>query len=139
MSHSPIDLYKQIFEKMITRAVGIQGEQVAVDYFCESGYRILERNFKSFSGEIDIIAIKNELIVFFEVKSRNYSSYGSGLECVTPEKISKIIRTAEFYLRFKRLMDADCRFDVILTTDERVVEHIPNAFTKADASRKKHW
>ena len=124
---------------MNTRALGILGEQVAVEYLLKSGYRILERNFQTKTGEIDIVATKNGVIVFVEVKSRNYLSHGSGLESVTPDKIYKIIHTAETFLLLKRLRGADCRFDIILTTDEEVIEHIPNAFTKADAGRKKHW
>lgn len=124
---------------MNTRALGILGEQVAVEYLSKSGYKILERNFQTKMGEIDIIASKNGVIVFIEVKSRNYLSHGSGMESVTPDKIFKITRTADTYLIMKRMTNADCRFDVILTTDEEVIEHIPNAFTKADAGRKKHW
>lgn len=124
---------------MITRAKGIMGEQVAVEYLEKGGYRILERNFTSKMGEIDIVAFKDGVIVFVEVKSRNYFDHGSGLESVTPDKISKIVRTADLYLTYKRKTYADCRFDVILTTDEEIIEHIPNAFTRADAGRKKHW
>lgn len=124
---------------MNTRALGITGEQVAVEYLAKSGYKILERNYKSKIGEIDIIAWDNNQIVFVEVKSRNYLSHGTGVESVTPDKIFKIVKTAEIYLLSKRKLNFDCRFDIILTTDEQVIEHIPNAFTKADAGRKKHW
>lgn len=124
---------------MNTRALGIIGEQVAVEYLSKSGYKILERNFATKMGEIDIIALKDGVIIFIEVKSRNYFSHGSGLESVTPDKIYKLVRTADTYLVLHRMANADCRFDIILTTDEQVIEHIPNAFTKSDAGRKKHW
>lgn len=124
---------------MNTRALGITGEQLAVEYLVKSGYKILERNYKSKIGEIDIIAWDNNQIVFVEVKSRNYLSHGTGIESVTPDKIFKIVKTAEIYLLSKHRLNTDCRFDIILTTDEQVIEHIPNAFTKADAGRKKHW
>ncbi len=124
---------------MNTRAIGINGEQIAVEYLVKSGYKILERNYSCKIGEIDIIAYKNNIIVFVEVKSRNYFSHGSGIESVTPDKIYKIIKTADIYLLSKRKINADCRFDIILTTDEEIIEHIPNAFTRADAGRKKHW
>lgn len=124
---------------MITKAKGIMGEQVAIEYLVKDGYRILGRNFSCKMGEIDIIALKDGVIVFVEVKSRNFFAHGSGLESVTPDKISKIVRTADLYLTCKRKTYADCRFDVILTNDEEIIEHIPNAFTRADAGRKKHW
>lgn len=124
---------------MNTRAEGIQGEQIAKEYLESKGYRIVEINYLTKVGEIDIIAAKNGVAVFCEVKRRSTSKYGSGLESVTPDKIRKIIKTAELFLLKKNASNVPCRFDVILVNDSEVIEHIPNAFTKQDAGRKKHW
>ena len=124
---------------MTTRTEGIIGESIAKEYLENSGYGILETNFSAKTGEIDIIAYKNETVIFVEVKRRNQNEYGYGLESVTPDKIRKIVKTAEIYLLSKGRFDAYCRFDVITVNDREIVEHIKNAFTKQDPGRKKHW
>lgn len=124
---------------MITRAEGILGEQIAIEYLKQQGYSILERNYTEKSGEIDIISRIKNVIVFVEVKRRTGNKYGNGLESVTPEKISRIIKTAELYLLRKKMSDCLCRFDILIVGADEVKEHIKNAFTKQDAGRKKHW
>lgn len=124
---------------MITRAEGILGEQIAIEFLEQQGYRILERNYTEKSGEIDIISQKNNVIVFVEVKRRTGAKFGNGLESVTPDKIRRIIKTAELYLLRKRMSDCCCRFDILIVGADEVKEHIKNAFTKQDAGRKKHW
>lgn len=124
---------------MITRAEGVLGEQIAIEYLEQQGYRILERNYTEKSGEIDIISQKNNVIVFVEVKRRTGAKFGNGLESVTPDKIRRIIKTAELYLLRKGMSDCSCRFDILIVGIDEVKEHIRNAFTKQDAGRKKHW
>lgn len=106
------------------RKVGDKGESKAVDYLLSIGYQILERNFYSRYGEIDIIAKDKNSIVFVEVKLRNNDKYGKGLESISKRKISSILKTAQFYLKTD---DIDCRFDVI-SIDSDKIEHIINAF-----------
>lgn len=124
---------------MTTRTEGIIGESIAKEYLEKQGYVVLETNYLAKTGEIDIIAVKNSTFVFVEVKRRTSNKYGMGLESVTPDKIRKIVKTAEIYLMSKGRYDSFCRFDVIEVDDEKVIEHIKNAFTKQDAGRKKHW
>ncbi len=124
---------------MNTRSDGIQGELIAKEYLQKQGYRIVQLNYSTKVGEIDIIAAKDGVAVFCEVKRRSSNKYGSGLESVTPDKIRKIIKTAEIFLLSKKASYVPCRFDVIVVGDSEVVEHVPNAFTKEDAGKKKHW
>lgn len=112
------------------RNIGIVGENIATNYLLENGYAILERNFRSKTGEIDIIAQKNQIIVFVEVKSRNNNKYGFPYESVDYRKQQKIIRTAQSYINFKGLTDCQYRFDIVevfLKTKNKV-NHIQNAF-----------
>jgi len=84
------------------------------------------------TGEIDIIAEKDGVLVFCEVKSRSGLCYGSGAESVNFQKQQHIIRTALLYLQRYHLYDRPCQFDVIeiLAEAERPtsIHHIPNAF-----------
>ncbi len=105
---------------MITRAEGVLGEQIAIEYLEQQGYRILERNYTEKSGEIDIISQKNNVIVFVEVKRRTGAKFGNGLESVTPDKIRRIIKTAELYLLRKGMSDCSCRFDILIVGIDEV-------------------
>lgn len=77
-----------------------------------AGVRILDRNFRSKNGEIDIIAEDGAIIVFIEVKTRHVGGFGTPGEAVTLKKQQKIIRTAQFYLVGKRRQILT-RFDVL--------------------------
>ena len=93
---------------------GKEGEDFATTYLQENGYKILERNFSCKSGEIDIIALKNNEIVFIEVKTRTSDKYGLPSEAVTKEKLKHLYRTAEYYLITRNLFgNIDTRIDVI--------------------------
>jgi putative endonuclease len=105
---------------------GKKGEDYAVKFLKKNGYQILERNYSAKTGEIDIIAEKDDAIIFIEVKTRSSDAYGAGFEAVTNAKQNKIIRTAQFYIMEKKL-EKLCRFDVI-SIDDKDVTHIENAF-----------
>lgn len=86
---------------------GIKGENHAVNFLKKHGYQIIERNFRSRAGEIDIIALESQTLVFIEVKARSTSEFGSPLDAITPWKLNSIIRTAEFYkLKHPKLPDS---------------------------------
>lgn len=116
---------------MNTRQSGIEGENVAVEYLKKMRYKILERNFSNWTGEIDVIAQDGEYIVFVEVKSRENTKYGMPVESITRQKVRKIIRTAESYLLYKSKQNSLCRFDVIEVLRGEV-NHIKNAYDKSD-------
>ena len=110
------------------RQTGAAYELKAEEYLLGNGYKILERNFRNRSGEIDLIAKKEEYICFVEVKYRTTSAYGSPLEAVDFRKQNQIRRVANFYLMKNKLSEwTPCRFDVIAFEGEKMT-HIENAF-----------
>ena len=116
---------------MDSQEKGRLGEKLAVDYLKSSGYDILDMNYHSRFGEIDIIAAHNRFIVFVEVKLRKENSLVSPSESVIKSKQRKIIKTAVQYL-FKNQTQLQPRFDVIeikITKDKyESINHIKNAF-----------
>ncbi len=124
---------------MNNRGTGIDGEEVVAEYLKKQGYIILERNYERYTGEIDIIAMERDVYVFVEVKNRNQIRFGQPIESVTPEKISRIIKTAQMYLVYKNKYPSKCRFDVVTVKYGEVENHIKNAFTAEDAGKKRHW
>ena len=111
---------------------GRRGEDLAAAFLLENEYRIVVRNWRTKSGEIDIVAIDGVTLVFCEVKSRSSTLCGSGAEAVNYRKQQKIVQTASFYLQRFRLNHCCCRFDVIeiknLDRQEPEINHIKNAF-----------
>lgn len=112
---------------MLNKKIGNIGEASAVNFLKNKGYKILELNYTNKIGEIDIIANDNGTLVFVEVKSRTSDKFGLGREAVDYRKQYKIRQTATGYLKFKRLLDTSCRFDVVEITGD-IIEHIENAF-----------
>lgn len=106
--------------------IGQKGENIATRYLRLRLYKILERNYRRKTGEIDIIAKKGGYIIFIEVKYRNNTNKGLPREAVTPFKQRQIKRTAEMYILENKL-DCNMRFDVIEILGKKV-EHIKNAF-----------
>lgn len=113
--------------------LGRLGENKAVDFLKKKGFRLLERNYRCKLGEIDIIAMKGETLVFVEVRCRSSETFGLPQESVNWRKQSKIRRIAQQYLNARSEKDIKARFDVIaimIDKEERLVkiEHIENAF-----------
>ena len=92
---------------------GKEGEKAAVRFLKKKGYRIIEKNYRNKSGEIDIVAEQDQVLVFVEVKSRVDAQYGEPLEAVTPHKQRKIGQVARGFLAQHRIENRDCRFDVV--------------------------
>ena len=113
---------------------GREGESAALRFLKKKGYRILEKNFRSKVGEIDIIAEQDGVIVFVEVKARADHEFGHPLNALTPAKQKKIIQTAQSFLARKRISDKPMRFDVVALTsdaegpDSWQIELLQNAF-----------
>lgn len=114
---------------------GIWGEDEACRYLQSKGFSVLERNYHSRFGEIDIIADDCGCLVFVEVKTRKSKSYGYACEYVTESKMKKIILTAEAYLG--NVEYPPVRFDVVeiyyFEADNclhlKSINHIENAFS----------
>jgi putative endonuclease len=109
----------------------MEGQKKAEEFLTQKGYRILTRNYRVKTGEIDLIARDGPYIVFVEVKSRSGLSYGHPREAVNTTKQNRIIQTARQYITRYAITDGDYRFDVVevLTTQEKTqINHIENAF-----------
>jgi putative endonuclease len=107
----------------MSRAKGDLAEQKAVKSLIENGFTIVEQNFYSRFGEIDIIATKDEVLHFIEVKSG--LDYESAIQNITPSKINKIIKTVNVYMK-KNVLDVDFMIDAVVVTpkDVTIVENI---------------
>ncbi|MBI4654710.1 MAG: YraN family protein [Nitrospirae bacterium] len=93
--------------------LGKEGEELAKKFLNKKGYKIIEQNYKTPIGEIDIIASDRETLVFIEVKTRESLEFGMPFEAVNYTKRNKISKAALLYLkRFKEKIPA-CRFDVL--------------------------
>jgi putative endonuclease len=114
------------------REVGARGEKTAALFLKRRGYRILEQNFRSRYGEIDIIAKKDRCLVFVEVRTRRGGEFGTPEESVTPAKRERLAALAESYLQSLERMPSSWRIDLVaveLAGDGRTsrVRHIENA------------
>lgn len=109
------------------RAVGDAGEKHAENFLVEKGFMILARNFIARGGEIDIIAEKEEEIVFVEVKTRGNEKFGHPLESISQRKIARLKIAAWEFLEKNKLQDRNFRFDLI-TILRGEIEHYENAF-----------
>ncbi|MBC7231683.1 MAG: YraN family protein [Chloroflexi bacterium] len=95
------------------RALGQKGEDLAVRYLQQLGYTVLERNYRSAEGEIDIIARDKERLAFIEVRTRRGTAFGSPEESVTPRKQARLATVARQYLQEKGYLDVEWGIDVV--------------------------
>ena len=120
-------------KKMNCVEKGHRGEDLAAAFLCAKGYRILTWNWRIKAGEIDIIALDGETLVFCEVKSRSSTCFGTGAEAVDARKQRKILQVAKLYLQRYNLWNQRCRFDVVEilqpTQREPQIRHFMNAFS----------
>jgi len=107
----------------MSRAKGNLAEERACEFLINSSFTIIERNFYSRFGEIDIIATKDEVLHFIEVKSG--LDYESAIQNITPQKLSRLIKTGNVYLK-KNKLDVDFVYDAVIVTPKKVeiVENI---------------
>ena len=95
------------------QSLGDRGEDLAAAALKKQGYKILERNYRTPLGEIDLIARHQGALVFIEVKTRRSSKFGSPQEAVHPAKQERLRTLAEYYLSQKGLGEVAVRFDVV--------------------------
>lgn len=95
------------------RSVGANYEKIAGEYLEKQGYEIIEYNFYSHAGELDIIAKHEGYLVFIEVKYRDNDRKGHPLEAISLQKQKSISKCALYYIHKKGLMDIPVRFDVV--------------------------
>lgn len=115
-----------------TFASGRRGEDIAHRYLQSHGYLVVARNFRTRTGsaEVDIIARKDDAVVFVEVKSRSSLNFGPPDRGVDHEKQLRIMRAAAEYLRRADIADECARFDIIdvMLDGAPRLEHIEDAF-----------
>lgn len=115
-----------------SRKSGTYWEKAAESYLRTQGLRLLQRNFSSRFGEIDLVMMDGQTVVFVEVKYRKSNQHGSGADAVTFHKQEKISRTAAWYLaKNPHRADSVCRFDVVSIDPEKSdhgIDWIKSAF-----------
>ena len=118
--------------KYSTKTTGASGEELAAACLIDKGYRIIKRNFRfGRNGEIDIIALDGDVLVFVEVKARSSLAYGPPEAAIPPSKQRTLRRVATGYCYINGVHDRECRFDVIaidLYEKPPAVRHILHAF-----------
>ena len=97
----------------MTRDLGRTGEAVAAKYYIRRGYLLLNHNYRTRMGELDLILYKDDRIVIAEVKTRTRSDYARPAEAVDAHKQRRLIAAAKYYLQRSPYADAPARFDVV--------------------------
>ena len=122
---------------LLRKLLGREGEDRAAKFLAKRGYRILERNYRTRSGEIDLIALDRGVVVFVEVKTRTSDAFGAPELAVTPKKQQRMLKAALGYMKYKKLHQVPCRFDVVAISGAAgpEVELIQNAFEMD----RTHW
>ena len=118
--------------------VGNLAEADACTFLQGQGLRLLERNFKIKTGEIDLVMQDGDYVVFVEVKMRTHEKYGSAIEVISSVKQSRIIRAATFYLlKQHQYFKARCRFDVVGISPHKKIRRAQKITWIRDAFRVK--
>lgn len=110
--------------------LGKEGEDMACEYLISLGYTILARNWRAYKNEIDIIALKNNCLIFIEVKTRTTDLWGNPEDFISEAQQQRIIEAAEIYIEDIK-EEYDCRFDVIAIIKNKKqtqLEHFEDAF-----------
>jgi putative endonuclease len=110
--------------------LGDKGEKLAIDFLIENDYKILEKNYRYLKAEVDIIAIKNNVLAVVEVKTRSTDYFGNPQDFVNPKKIKLLLSAIDNYVVEKDL-DVEVRFDIIAIICQKnniKIEHLENAF-----------
>ncbi len=116
---------------MRNKILGAKGEQLAAGFLEQLGFEIIERNFRYDRGEIDLIAKKEKLISFCEVKTRTSNTFGKGEDAVDAKKQQQIRKVAEGFISERELDNYDFRLDVVVVEirkNETKIRIIENAF-----------
>lgn len=120
---------------------GRAGEDAALRFLLGLGYIVLERNWRCKAGEVDVICLHRDTVVFVEVRTRAEPALVSPLQSVTKPKISRLARAAGSFLSRRGWWGKPCRFDLIAVfdADQGVrLEHIPNAFDLSKTVGRSH-
>ena len=117
------------------KSLGDRYESRAVQWLCAAGQQQLARNFRAKTGEIDLITLEPDCLVFVEVKARSHPAFGGAAVTVDRRKQQRILRTAQVFLqRNPQYAHLPCRFDVLAfeppqSPDAQEIRWIKSAFT----------
>ena len=100
-------------KKSLSSTSGKLAEDFAVKLLIDNGYQVIDRNFRSKFGEIDIITLKEDTLIFVEVKARWSLRFGKPEEAVTPSKLWKIGKTGQYYSLLHSNLPKKLRIDVV--------------------------
>lgn len=95
------------------RKIGDKGEQIAAEYLKERGFQLLEKNFITRYGELDLVTLEGDMIVFVEVKTRTSKAFGLPETSITPTKMERIENAALLWLQAHPEASEDWRVDVV--------------------------
>jgi putative endonuclease len=109
------------------RARGRWGENLAANFYERHGCRVIDRNWRSPTGELDLVVLDGDTYVFSEVKTRRSDMYGTAAAAVGIDKQRRIRQLGVEWLRAHGLGHVDVRFDVIAITGNDL-DHVPDAF-----------
>lgn len=111
---------------------GRDAEDAAARFLERAGLRVVERNVRFQHGELDLVCHDGDAWVFVEVKCRRASWGDAPSAAVSWRKQRRLVRLAQHYLKWRRLGDARCRFDVVAVTLDDTggtrIRHVPAAF-----------
>lgn len=115
----------------ITNPTAKFGEDTAAQFLEKKGYKIIARNFHMRGGEIDIIAERDNTLIFVEVKTRTSNQFGTPFEAITPWKLRTMIKTAQVFIVTHPKLPQALRMDAIavkISQNEKVksIEHLEN-------------
>ena len=120
-----------------SRKIGDIGEQATADFQQRHGYAILERNYTVRGGEIDIIASKDNVTAFVEVKTRKENPLEQGEDAITPTKKKRLVAAAQRYIDEVMKNCKQCRFDVaVVTVSDNAVKHLKYYVNAFDGSKQ---
>jgi putative endonuclease len=112
---------------------GREGEERAAAFLAVCGFTIVARNVRAAAGEIDLVALDGDTLVFCEIRTRRSGAQGGALESVTPAKQRQVVRVAQHFLaRHPRLYAHAIRFDVVaidMRDDTAAITHVRDAFS----------
>lgn len=95
------------------KALGDFGERLAADHFCGLGYVVLDRNWRTRGGELDIVAADGAVLVGCEVKTRSSERFGTPLEAVDADKAARVQRLIRIWAAHHDFRYVDVRFDIV--------------------------
>lgn len=109
---------------------GTQAENLALQYLKKQGLKLLAQNYRCYVGEIDLIMLDAEILVFVEVRFRTNSEFGDAVASISRSKVRRICRAAEFYLQnHLKFAEISTRFDVIGIDSLKKIRWLKDAFT----------